>query len=270
MILYKYVSMATAQKIVASETIQFTQPEYFNDPFDMPLYPDEPFDDALSLASARLRTLAKNAVWAGKSGILSLTRTPTNALMWAHYANRHEGVVIGIDMVAAGLTRQSSNLIPAQFGSVIYVSRREVEPFISMPEKGIEVGATHRFPADHYEMLQRVFLHKPLTWSYEEEVRVVKSLHGIEGDHAETPSGHFDVKNDGSRTIHLFSLPKEAICEVYTGIRADDEQGDKLILKARENNPRLLAYGCVLDSVAMTVGYHPHESFADIAASLKE
>ena len=30
-------------------------------------------------------------------GVLSLTRNPTNLLMWSHYANEHKGVVIGID-----------------------------------------------------------------------------------------------------------------------------------------------------------------------------
>jgi len=172
MMLYKYVAFDTGRKVLAENSIGFSQPKFFNDPFDLPSYPQEAGANPIESMFGQVRTWAKNHIWAEHTGILSLTRTPTNPLMWAHYANKHEGMVIGIDAVVAGLTREDSNLIPAQYGSVIYVSRRSNQPFFGKPKEGIEVGGTHHFPHDHFEKLQRVFLHKPLCWSYEEEVRV--------------------------------------------------------------------------------------------------
>jgi DUF2971 family protein len=100
--------------------------------------------------------MGKNYIWTENTGILSLTRTPTNPLMWAHYAEKHQGMVIGIDAVAAGLTDEKANLIPAQYGSVIYVSRRQDQPFIGKPQTSLTVGSTYHFPHDHYEKLQRL------------------------------------------------------------------------------------------------------------------
>lgn len=77
-----------------------------------------------------------------------------------------EEQLIGIDAEATGFTDEHSNLIFAQYGSVVCVSRRVTGPFASRPATGIAVGATHHFPADHYEKLQRIFLHKSLTWAY--------------------------------------------------------------------------------------------------------
>jgi len=267
MILYKYVSFDAGSGIIEGNAIGFSQPKYFNDPFDMPSYPEEEAADPVSGIFAALRKMGKNYTWAEKTGILSLTRTPINALMWAHYADSHRGLVIGIDAATAGFTDENSNLIPAQYGSVIYVSHRDTAPFITKPRKGIAVGATHHFPADHYDKLQRVFLHKPLYWSYEEEVRVVKSLDGIEGAQADTQSGHFELDNSRGRPLYLYALPPGSIRELYLGIKADDKAADALVYRARARHPHLSAYECVLDSGRLTVGYSDYVSIADAVAS---
>jgi hypothetical protein len=264
-ILYKYVSFDSGRRILEGDAIGFSQPKNFNDPFDMPSYPDEPAGDPISGIFARLRTMRKNYIWAENTGILSLTRTPVNALMWAHYAEKHQGLVIGIDAVAAGFTDEESNLIPAQYGSVVYVSRRETGDFISKALKPIAVGATHHFPPDHYEKLQRIFLHKPLYWSYEEEVRVVKSLDGIKGEAAETPSGRFEVDKSSGRDLYLYALPPGSIRELYVGIRSDDQAADGLVAQAKKRHPALSAYECVLDDGKLSVGFSEYVLMADAA-----
>lgn len=267
MMLYKYVPFAAGEKIIDNNAVLFAQPKTFNDPFDFPAYPDEPSADPVSAVFARLRTMGKNYVWAENTGILSLTRTPANALMWAHYADKHQGMVIGIDANAAGFTNEQSNLIPAQYGSVIYVSRRVSGPFASRPVTGIAVGATHHFPADHYEKLQRVFLHKPLTWSYEEEVRVVKSLHGLKGDKATNASGTFSIIKDEERTLHLYGLPRASIREVYIGIRADPAAADAIVARLLQADPSIAVLACILDENGLSVCAEPYVSTADAARS---
>lgn len=265
MILYKYVPFAAGEKIVESNAVLFAQPKTFNDPFDVPSYPDEPADDPSLAIFGRLRTMAKNYIWAENTGVLSLTRTPANALMWAHYADKHQGMVIGIDVEAAGFTDEKSNLIPAQHGSVVYVSRRVSSPFASRAATSIAVGATHHFPKDHYEKLQRIFLHKPLAWSYEEEVRVIKSLHSPQGNKAVTASGTFSIVATKERTLHLYSLPKGAIREVYFGFRADLGTTDAFVARLAKADPSIAVFESVLDDGALSVGAQPYVSLAEAA-----
>ncbi|PDS54539.1 hypothetical protein CO663_34725 [Rhizobium anhuiense] len=263
MILYKYMPFTIGESVVRNNTILFSQPRHFNDPFDMPAYPDEATADPLSAIFAGLRTMVKNQAWADNSGILSLTRTPVNALMWAHYAEQHHGIVIGIDVATACLTDETSNFIPAQFGSVIYASRRETSDFATRPSTGIAVGATHHFPVDHYEKLQRVFLRKPLYWAYEEEVRVVKCLKGISGALAATPSGSFELSSTSARDLHLYKLPEGSIRELYIGIRADTERAEHLVMEARVRHPHLAAFECTLDNNALAVGFEEYKSISE-------
>lgn len=142
--------------------------------------------------------------------------------MWAHYAQSHRGAVIEIDAAAAGMTDANTNMIPAHFGSVVYVSRFNAAPYQSkLTGVSVAVGATHNFVLDHYEKWQRLFLTKPLDWAYEEEVRVVKCVKGVKGQAVETESGVFSVfpGNDGTE-VHAFHIPPEAITGVTVGLRA--------------------------------------------------
>lgn len=266
MMLYKYVPFEAGRKILETSTIGFSQPKYFNDPFDMPSYPSEPADNSIERVFDRMGVWGKEYIWGENTGILSLTRTPHNPLMWSHYADMHRGMVIGIEVVLAGLTDEQGNLIPAQYGSVIYVSQRPDQPFIGKPTSGLAVGATHHFPHDHYEKLQRLFLHKPLCWSYEEEVRVVKCLKGISADGSETQSGKFSIINHGSRPLYLLSIPSNAIKEVYLGFRSDHVVSDELYYSAGELHPHLMIYECRLDPRSYAVESAEYVTIAEATA----
>lgn len=266
MILYKYVSMQDAEKILTNNSIAFSQPKYFNDPFDLPAYPysssnpkDEIGQQAEAAHLSRISEWAKN--WAELTGILCLTRTPTNPLMWAHYAQSHFGMVIGIDAVLACLTDPDRNLVPAQYGSVIYVSGRSQQPFITFPKSVITIGETHRFPPDYYERLQRLFLQKPLCWAYEEEVRVLKSLGGISPENQKNESGTFRVINtsDG-RPIYLYSFSPGSIREIYFGYRMKKEDKTRLLTKMSARH-EFKAFNCDVvptDFSVRTTDYSPH------------
>ncbi len=264
MILYKYVSFDLAKKILTNSSVRFTQPQYFNDPFDLPAYPEMRSENPVNDIFSRLAVMGKNMAWARNTGILSLTRTPTNPLMWSHYAGEHRGMVIGIDVVRAGLTCETSNLIPAQYGSVIYVSVRPNQPFIDQPKTGLAVGATHHFPREHYEKLQRLFLHKPLCWSYEEEVRVVKCLNGLSAESSETESGKFKINECESGTRHLYTLPQDSIREVYFGFRMDLEAEEMFSNKIKTHYPNASILECNLDNENFSVGSQQYLSIEDL------
>ncbi len=265
MLLYKYIGFDAGEKILENCSIGFSQPKYFNDPFDLPFSLTEDSIDAAEGIFAGFRAMIKNSIWAEKTGILALTRTPVNPLMWAHYADKHEGMVIGIDAMAAGFTAEDSNLIPAQFGSVIYVSERSDAPYVGKPKSGLGVGVTHSFPQDHYEKLQRTFLQKSICWSYEEEVRVLKCLDGISGESSRTQSGEFEIIDTGGRPLFLYALPKDAIKEVYFGFRSHDQNSEDLYYRINGKYPAASVYECKLHSGAMTVGFDRYVTIAEAA-----
>lgn len=221
--LYKYVSMPVAKLILEGSKIGFTKPKYFNDPFDQPAAIPAPAGNAFEALFANVGAQGKSYIWGENTAILSLTRTATSPLMWAHYSDSHRGAVIEFDAAAAGLTDHGTNMIPAQFGSVIYVRGFNTSPYQSSFGVGITVGETHQFVLEHYEKWQRLFLTKPLDWAYEEEVRVVKCVKGVSGVNCATDSGVFSVfKPAAGGEVHAFHLPPGAITGVTVGVRATE------------------------------------------------
>lgn len=229
MILYKYVSFESGMNIVKSGKIGFSQPLYFNDPFDLPSYPKGKNLNPLESIFEGVGIWGKEYIWAESSGVLSMTRTPSNKLMWAHYANMHRGMVIGINVQEAGLTHEASNFIPAQFGDIKYVSVRPNGQILTQAKEGMIVGATHHFMPDHYEKTSKVFLHKSIEWSYEEEVRIVKCLKGIESGPVETQSGSFELMQVNGRPLYLYDMGHGAIAEIYLGGRCPEENQTELL-----------------------------------------
>ena len=162
--------------------------------------------------------------------VLCLTRSPTNGLMWAHYAQGHRGAVIELDVEKAGFMKEEENLVPAQFGSVVYSSRRPNHAYASSVAEGIEVGGTHRFVIGQYEKWQRLFLTKPLVWSYEEEVRIVKCLDGVEDQQREAvnESGDWQIICHNTRPLHLCKFPLGSIKRVIAGARVTPPEAKEL------------------------------------------
>lgn len=199
MILYKYLSASALKATITNSTLRFTIPSFFNDPFDCALSSHIGLlENTLDNLTNTLRThFHRNS-----SGALCLTRNQFNLLMWAHYADNHQGAVIGIDTEIAGLECGSQNIITAKAGSVIYTSIRP-------SSNGSELPLTLDSKSDR-TTLEKMFLHKSIHWAYEEEVRVVRNIYP---DFDETTVIHKDM-------AHLdVKVPQEAIKEIYLGSR---------------------------------------------------
>jgi hypothetical protein len=199
MILYKYMSASTLKATVENSTLRFTIPSFFNDPFDCALSSEKGSKEETlkNLTNVLLTHFHRN-----RSGALCLTRNQFNLLMWAHYADNHQGAVIGIDTEIAELECESQNIITAKSGSVIYTSIRP-------SSCGAELPQTFDSKSDR-ATLEKMFLHKSIHWAYEEEVRVVRVIHP---DFNETTVIHKDM-------AHLdVKVPKDAIKEIYLGSR---------------------------------------------------
>lgn len=251
MILYKYVSHDAGMKILKNCSVGFTKPIHFNDPFEIEAaYPSAIGNNPIDIMMNSIRNWAKKDAWKNSTGILSLTRQPLNPLMWAHYGREHKGMVIGIDSSISDFTCEETNLVPIQFGSVIYTNIKPDAPFLSKSTEPIVVGETFHFPRGQLERIQRMFLYKPACWAYEEEVRVAKCLKGI-GSGTAIKSGKFKSIEVDGRPLYLLDLPKGAIKEVYVGVRSVFQNANRaleLIRDIHDLHPQAAVYGCRISS----------------------
>ena len=93
--------------------------------------------------------------WQQRYGLVCLSRSPNNILMWSHYADRHRGMCLGFD-VPDGLA------MPVDYGSQVHDSG------------SLTWGPTHgAFRDDEGEkVIDRNLRAKYDGWRYEEEVRL--------------------------------------------------------------------------------------------------
>lgn len=216
MILYKYLTFESALRVLGGNSIGFSEPRDFNDPFETAARIRK-FEEGLRLGWGRETRIAKplfshqNHVlnpWSHNVAVLSLTRQPRNKLMLAHYCDNHRGVVIGIDISKVpDFTSNEYCYIPAQFGSVVYT-----ETMPNLDQIAASGDVDKNWETCSYEMRQRALLHKDMAWSMEEEVRIVISLRDYETK--------FKVVTVDDRPLYLYPLPDSAIAEIHLGSRS--------------------------------------------------
>lgn len=225
MILYKYYGFNSGKSALESERVGFRTPIHLNDPFEVSVLEDKSFNEGRSI-----REVLDNVV------ILSLTRTPFNPLMWAHYGDEHRGFVIGYEVETPFFQCRKSNLIPVQKGNVIYT---KTKPYIKTSRESttnlcnaIE-GLYDEQDNKTTELIGHLFLNKDTIWSYEEEVRIVKATMNWEMEVRELLENPYNSysDNDGIPGLKIYDYQVE-IKEVYLGARNPDlSSQDKSILK---------------------------------------
>ena len=187
---YKYLPFNEGSLQVISEgTFKYTCPLEFNDPFDCIPYFDPDsisavFDERPDLIqhAANYRNITYQEMLAKKdelvesvrlnvengdfifnllsaAGVLSLSRDPTNILMWSHYASHHRGFVVELRIPMDAPDELLEYVAPLE---VVY---SETRPTVRWGRVG---------PQDVTEY----FLTKNIDWSYEEEERVVTRHQG--------------------------------------------------------------------------------------------
>lgn len=180
--LYKYMpvqSEGALERLVAilRGRIYYSSPAIFNDPFEMSAMfdaPDQhevmalldetgPLTDLYLSKSARAKiycqvraTLGTNRVvsreWIESLGVLCLTTSPDDLLMWAHYAQNHTGICLGFD---SGL-----------------------EPFSTAQPVRYQEGRARVAPLNavsrEQQLVEKVLFVKSPHWRYESEWRCIK------------------------------------------------------------------------------------------------
>ncbi len=176
-IIYKYTNPDTALKILSTNTIMFSNPSDFNDPFDCNqsmvdwTLTEEGLSKTVNRAFStlnrqerrnKIKEFSRNkkkvvatyrdAYEKTKSdmGICCFSKNCDNLLLWSHYTDKHKGICIGF------------SLMPATEHYFI----REVE----YPKK---IVRKNFFTDENVETLKYLVLTKSHYWKYEEEVRAV-------------------------------------------------------------------------------------------------
>lgn len=172
------------------------------------------------------------------NGILSLSKTPHDALLWSHYADGHRGVCLGFNSEILSMAASSDGS-----GDVQYVPAPPyMEKFLELTEEFGEfcrpwddVGFTDEQGRNFYNkqvdlMLQIGLYTKSENWKYEKEFRITS-----------TPGNH--------------SFPPSALVEVILGSKttnADEEKIRSLLsstnypqvkLKKAFNTPGTFTFG---------------------------
>jgi len=211
-VLYHYTSFNTAKKIIEGNSLRFSDPEDFNDPFDLNLDLldfESSLEDCVdffsrffsfdreSYTKSLAHTISKDPDFIRKNGIQMLKEFKEdigvvcfsdeydNALMWGHYADKHKGVCLGINI---GSTKKY-NIMPMN-----YINELIRLNFYK-----------HLNPDLH---LLYIWLHyKSHIWEYEKEFRAI------------CPS----LSKFCDNNQRLIEFPKADLKEIYFGIKTNDK-----------------------------------------------
>ena len=251
MSVHKYVHEDRVD-VIESGMIRFSQPAVFNDPFELrpalskvlseqaakqafeQLAEKEP--DMQRLREPILNDLerrsnqgaaAMQALLARKFnenfGILSLTRTPDSLLMWAHYANGHQGFVIEFDECHPWFHQGHEGF--AHLGHLRDVRYSKRRPYATMDK------------LDEIDLL----LTKSVQWKCEREMRLVLALQKCT---QRIPASPFD--------ICLFELPAACVVGITLGCRTSKATEDKIqeILSTNERYSHVILRHAKVDGSA--------------------
>jgi hypothetical protein len=134
-------------------------------------------------------------------GILSLSETPTNVLMWSHYAEGGRGVLIEFSPTHPWFWCQRSQ-------DDDFHHLRRVKYPSSRPPKFL-------FDTEGEDLLYT----KDKDWEHEREWRIIRSFNDA--------ASHLGPDTYG-KTVHLFAIPPDCISRVVLGYRASPQSVAKL------------------------------------------
>ncbi len=237
---YKYMTIETAIAVLESQTMRFSSPKRFNDPFELALGLRNPkiIQNERLFENLTLKLIESNAEYADQKSfvkkvikthlqnvrnhhnevyeelvdhlrLLCLSETYESVLMWSHYANNHTGLCIGIKPNKFHLP------FSYQFMKVNYVSEFKS---INEIEYGIDEGVA---------MTYWVFT-KSDNWKYEKECRIHTII---------SPKKVLFKRLIGDKRMHDdFKFHKNSICEIYFGVNtkhSDIKRIEKILIEKK-------------------------------------
>ncbi|EHS1090821.1 DUF2971 domain-containing protein [Vibrio cholerae] len=177
--LYKYRSVDSfTLDIIANNRIFFAKPEMFNDPYDTEFninthvgklssidmaYLEETYgtssNDEVDRVIVNVNEQIKNYV--SSAGILSLSSSPENLLLWAHYADDHKGICIEFERKLGNDLANESFTQKVKYAA----SYPSFNKYAFIKKNG-------------HSVVNRILWTKSPEWEYEQEWRVIYPYKG--------------------------------------------------------------------------------------------
>lgn len=171
-------------------------------------------------------------------GVLSLTERPDNLIMWAHYAQQHQGFVIEFDETHPYFNQKPT---PDETDSLL-----KVKYSVDRPAQALMTGM------DVLDML----LTKSKDWEYEQEWRLLRDLQ--EAD-LKMPNPMGDV--------HLFSFTPECLKGVILGARmlGKDRAEVLNLINDDARYKHVNVYQSSTDDMRFQLNYRTHSADGEIS-----
>jgi hypothetical protein len=174
---YKFLNKRFALQAMYERRLKIARITEMNDPFEM-----LPLDLSDRVQRVAMATTAEQLN--ETAGVLCFSRSWSNPVIWAHYADRHRGICLGFDMPDEYLK------------AVDYAAHREpLVDVLELPE------------AEQLEVMNRILFTKFEDWRYEQEMRV-----SIQLDHDTRENGLYFVDWDDHTCV---------LTEVIVGLRSE-------------------------------------------------
>lgn len=183
--IFKYCSLSTAIKIIEDQSLKFTNPKSFNDPFDCDIdllefnfsekgieinqdleklkvalqvqYGKDKSELIDKLTNTRFESIYRNSQLKkiDKSSVCCFSLDYSNKVMWSHYSDHHKGVCLIFDLDFE-------------------------EPFLDFDSKRVTQGFVNyenyepiNYMSSKINGIVRLFLTKSKDWEYEREFRIM-------------------------------------------------------------------------------------------------
>lgn len=273
-VLYKYTTAEVGLKILETQTIRFSNPKTFNDPYDsdMPIVFENPkkltkeyfirlssntkkyarlglnernlLNDVISLLKNDSHNFKLNpnsylaeALKPFKQDmrILSLSNNNSNILMWGHYANSHKGIVIGFNTT-----------------EMFFRHPRKINYANDIPKLGSalinDLILTKDESLEEFKMLLQT---KSADWKYEEEYRCIFSVHRNYTFFSKNPSVckmHPNYIKELKNKENFIHQPFSSKClnSVYIGLNTNIIDCHKIVAIVRNKYPQAKIYRAFL------------------------
>lgn len=168
-----------------------------------------------------------------KIGILSLSRTEDNLLMWSHYADEGKGIIIGFDDEHSFFKQPTLDGKPTRPIPVVYTNKRsKVTP-----------------NEDRY--YEKLLCEKPRDWAYEEEERLFRVF---------LSKGDSLGKDNHGMDIILTDLPKNTIKTIYLGYNISEEAKKKVLSAIKSNDVSCTIYQTSVSLSEYKIEFSEHSS----------
>lgn len=224
-VLYKYIDIYGACKLMENLSIKYTEPYKFDDIFELSEYENVKYSISPKNAKDHLISSIKQSTedfkvlnqLKNQIGVACYSTEWDINIMWSLYAGKHMGVVLGFN---------TQYLAPLSKVNYIH-PEEEKDEFQNIVD------------AAHYMIYT-----KSSDWSWQKEWRSISLLSDLTYKHSE---------NKPDEDLYLRKIPKDAIAEIYLGGNPNEKpksictEQDNFIRLFNELDLKIPLYGCFKD-----------------------